>query len=64
MEKIEKVQGDAILKLFKELHEDDIPLTVSLTKGNYKRTRVTDINKFKKIPYFRIENQEDFQQVR
>ena len=62
MEKIEKVQGDAILNLFQELQEDDIPLTVSLTNGKCKRTHITDIRRFKKIPYFRIENQGDFQQ--
>ena len=64
MEKIEKVHGDAILKLFKECQQDRLPLTFRLTNGNYERlTYIIDILKRKRIYYFLIECQQSFQKT-
>lgn len=64
MSKIEKVRGDAITALFKELQQDRIPLTARLMKGGYEHvTYITDIHKFKRVPFFLIEYREGFQKA-
>jgi len=64
MSKIEKIRGDAIKALFKELQQDRIPLTARLMDGDYEHvTYIIDIHKFKKTPFFLIESQESFQKA-
>jgi c-di-GMP-binding flagellar brake protein YcgR len=61
MANIEKIQGDAILQLFKELQQDKIPLQIKLTNGDYEHlSHLKDIRKQKRTHYFRIDSNEDF----
>ncbi len=64
MANIEKIQGDAILQLFKELQQDKIPLQIKLTNGDYEHlSYLKDIRKQKRTHYFRIDYNEDFQKA-
>jgi c-di-GMP-binding flagellar brake protein YcgR len=64
MSKIEKIRGDAIKALFKELQQGRIPLKTRLMNGDYEHvTYVIDIHEFKRIPFFLIESQESFQKA-
>jgi c-di-GMP-binding flagellar brake protein YcgR len=64
MSKIEKIRGDAITVLFKELQQDRIPLRVGLMNGDYEHvTYIIDFHEFKRIPFFLIESQESFQKA-
>jgi len=64
MAKIEKIQGDTILQLFQELQQDLIPLKVLLTNEDHERlTHMVNIRKWKKTPYFLIEDHEGFQKA-
>ena len=61
MADIEKIQGVAVLKLFKELQQDDIPLKMQLTNYEYEHlTHITKIRKWKKEHYFLIEYHDNF----
>ena len=61
MANIEKIQGDAILQLFKELQKEKIPLEVKLTNGDYEHlSRLKEIRKRLRTHYFLIEYNEDF----
>ena len=62
MANVEKIQGNAILTLFKELRQDGIPLKMKLINGEYERlTHIADIRKKKRAYYFLIEYHENFQ---
>ena len=64
MANIEKIQGDAILQLFKELQQDKIPLKVTLTNGGYEHlSHLKKIRKRLRTHYFLIEYNEDFQKA-
>jgi len=64
MANIEKIQGDAILQLFKELQQEKIPLQVKLTDGGYEHlSHLKEIRKRLKSHYFLIEYKEDFQKA-
>lgn len=58
---IEKIQGEAILKLFKELQQDKTPLTMQSINDDYERlSHIADIRKWKGLHYFLIEYHEGF----
>ena len=40
MGNIEKIQGDAILQLFKKVQQEKIPLKVKLTNGDFEQHRM------------------------
>jgi c-di-GMP-binding flagellar brake protein YcgR len=64
MENIEKIQGDAILQLFKELQHKKIPLQVKLTNGDYEHlSHLKEIRKRLRTHYFLIEYNDDFQKA-
>jgi len=64
MENIEKIQGDAILQLFKELQLKKTPLKVTLTNGDYEHlSHLKEIRKRLRAHYFLIEYNEDFQEA-
>jgi c-di-GMP-binding flagellar brake protein YcgR len=64
MSKIEKVRGNALASLFEELRRDRLPLTARVVNGDYEHvTYISDIHRFKKIPFFLIEYQQDFQKA-
>ena len=64
MANFEEIQGDAILRLFKELQQDKIPLQVKLTDGGYEHlSYLKEIRKRLKSYYFLIEYREDFQKA-
>lgn len=64
MANIEKIQGDAILQLFKELQQDKIPLQVKLTHGGYEHiSHLKEIRKRLRTHYFLIDYNEDFQKA-
>lgn len=64
MENIEKIQGDAILQLFKELQLKKIPLKVTLTNGDYEHlSHLREIRKRLRTHYFLIEYKDDFQEA-
>lgn len=61
MRNIEKIQGDAILRLFNKLQQEKIPLQVKLTNGSYEyRSHLKKIRKRLKSHYFLIEYNQDF----
>ncbi len=61
MANIEKIQGSAVLKLFKELQQDGIPLKMQLINSEYEHlTYIAKIRKWKKTHYFLIEYHENF----
>ena len=58
---IDKIQGSAVLKLFKKLQQDGIPLKMQLINGEYERlTYIAEIRKWKKAHYFLVEYHENF----
>ena len=64
MENIEKIQGDAILQLFKELQHKKVPLQVKLTNGDYEHlSHLKEIRKRLRTHYFLIEYDDDFQKA-
>ena len=64
MANIEKIQGDAILRLFKELQKEKIPLKVQLANGDYEHlSHLKEIQKRLRTHYFLIEYSEDFQKA-
>ena len=64
MPRIEKIQGDAVRALFKELQQDRIPLTARLKNGDYEHvTYIIDVHEFKRKPFFLIESQKSFQKA-
>ena len=61
MANIEKIQGSAVLKLFKELHQDSTPLKMQLLNSEYERlTHIAKIRKWKRAHCFLIEYHENF----
>jgi c-di-GMP-binding flagellar brake protein YcgR len=61
MANIEKIQGSAVLKLFKELHQDSTPLKMQLINSEYEHlTHIAKIRKWKRAHYFLIEYHENF----
>jgi c-di-GMP-binding flagellar brake protein YcgR len=61
MVNIEKIQGSAVLKLFKELQQDDIPLKMQLMNDEYEcLTQIAEIRKWKRAHYFLIKYHENF----
>ena len=64
MENTERIQGDAILQLFKELQQQKIPLHVKLTDGDYEHlSHLKGIRKRLRTHYFQIEYNEAFQKA-
>ena len=64
MANIDKIQGSAVLKLFKELQQDGLPLKMQLINGEYQRlTNIAEIRKWKKVYYFLIESHENFRKA-
>jgi c-di-GMP-binding flagellar brake protein YcgR len=64
MANIEKIQGDAILQLFKGLQQDKIPLQIKLPYGDYEHiSYLKDIRKQKRTHYFLIDYNKDFQKA-
>ena len=62
MENIEKIQGEAIVQLFKELQQKKVPLKVMLTNGDYEHlSHLKEIRKRLRTHYFLIEYTQDFQ---
>ena len=61
MANIEKIQGDAILQLFKELKKDKTPLKVKLVNGDYEHlSHIKDLRKRLRTHFFQIDFTEDF----
>ena len=61
MVKIDKIRGSAVLKLFRRLQQDVIPLKMHLMSGEYERlTHIDEIRKWRKAHYFLIEYHENF----
>jgi len=61
MRNIEKIQGDAILRLFKKLQQEKIPLQVKLTNDGYEYlSQLKKIRNRLKSHYFSIEYNQDF----
>jgi c-di-GMP-binding flagellar brake protein YcgR len=61
MANIDEIQGSAVLKLFRKLQQDGIPLKMHLIGGEYERlTYIADVRKWKKVHYFLIEHHENF----
>jgi c-di-GMP-binding flagellar brake protein YcgR len=61
MANIEKIQGEAILQLFKDLQSEKIPLKVKLINGEYDHlSHLKEIRKRLRTHYFLIEYNEDF----
>ena len=61
MANIDEIRGSAILKLFRRLQQDVIPLKMHLMNGEYERlTHIADIRKSKKTHYFLIEYHDNF----
>jgi c-di-GMP-binding flagellar brake protein YcgR len=61
MANIDKIRGSAVLKLFRKLQQDVIPLKMQLMSGEYERlTHIAEIRKWKKAHYFLIEYHENF----
>ena len=59
MEKVEKIQGDAVLELFKKLTDDGTPLKMQLKSEEYERfVDIADIRKWKKAHYFLVKYNE------
>jgi len=53
MSEIEKIQGNAVARLFNELHEDQIPLTLQLVDSQYSHVIFIDtLRKYKRVPCF------------
>ena len=64
MDNIEKIQGDAISQLFKELQQKKIPLQVKLENGDYEHlSHLKEIRKRLRTNYFLIEYDDDFQKA-
>jgi c-di-GMP-binding flagellar brake protein YcgR len=64
MANIEKIQGDAILQLFKELQREKIPLKVRLTNGTYEHlSYLKEIRKRLRTQYFLIDYNDEFQKA-
>ena len=64
MVNIEKIQGEAILQLFKELHKEKIPLKVKLINGEYEHmSHLREIRKRLRTHYFLIDYNEEFQKA-
>jgi c-di-GMP-binding flagellar brake protein YcgR len=64
MENIERIQGDAILQLFKELQQKKVPLQVKLANGDYEHlSHLKEIRKRLRTRYFLIEYDDDFQKA-
>jgi c-di-GMP-binding flagellar brake protein YcgR len=61
MANIDKIRGGDILKLFRRLQQDVIPLKMRLMNGEYERlTHIAEIRKWKKTHYFLIEYHNNF----
>ena len=61
MANIDKIQGSAVLKLFRKLQQDGIPLKMHLIGGEYERLAyIADVRKWRKAHYFLIEYHENF----
>mgnify|MGYP001813756529 FL=1 len=61
MANFERIQGDAILQLFKELQQEKTPLQVKLTGGGYEHlSHLKEFRKRLKSHYFLIDYKEDF----
>jgi c-di-GMP-binding flagellar brake protein YcgR len=61
MRNIERIQGDAILQLFKKLQQEKIPLKVKLANGGCEHlSRLKQIRKRLKSRYFLLEYNQDF----
>ncbi len=53
MSEIEKIEGSAIARLFNELHEDQVPLTLQLVDSQYSHVIFIDnLRKHKRVPCF------------
>jgi len=64
MVNIEKIQGDDISQLFKELQQDKIPLQINLTNGDYEHiSYLKDIRKRNRAHYFLFDYNQDFQKA-
>ena len=64
MTNIEKIQGEAVLKLFKELRNTGIPVKAQLMHGAYETSvRIADIRKRMRTTYFLIQHHESFQEA-
>jgi hypothetical protein len=58
---IDKIQRGAVLKLFRKLQQDGIPLKIQLLNGEYERlTHIAELSKWKKAYYFLIKYHENF----
>jgi c-di-GMP-binding flagellar brake protein YcgR len=61
MMNVDKIQGDAVFKLFKELRKTSTPLKIQLMHGEYENLiRVADIRKRLRTTYFLIDYHESF----
>lgn len=64
MANIEKIQGNDILQLLKELQKEKIPLEVKLTNGDYEHlSHLKEIRKRLRTHYFLIDYNKDFQKA-
>ena len=64
MANIEKIQGEAILQLFRDLQKDKVPLKVKLINGDYEHlSRLKDIRKRLRTHYFLIDYNENFEKA-
>jgi c-di-GMP-binding flagellar brake protein YcgR len=64
MANIDKIRGSSVLKLFRRLQQDVIPLKMHLMSGEYERlTHIAEVRKWKKAHYFLIEYHENFRRA-
>ena len=64
MTNIDKIQGDSVLALFKELWQDGIDLKVQLMHGEYEHlVHIVDIRKRKRANFFLIPYHESFRKA-
>jgi c-di-GMP-binding flagellar brake protein YcgR len=60
----EKIQGNALLQLFKELQMNDIPLKMALPNDdNVQLTYICDIRKRKRVLHFRVSSPEGYRKL-
>ena len=61
MEKVEEIQGAAVLDLFKKLADDGTPLKMQFINDEYERfVEIAEIRKWKKTYYFLVKYNENF----
>lgn len=64
MEKVEKIQGDAVIELFNELADDGTPLKMQVINDTYEQfVDISEIREWKKTTYFLVNYNEKNRQT-